>query len=77
MLSHLSHNIALEAPTVTVVLKLLRETIVDRDIGVEEVCHMLQKPPLLLYSSTFISFPLTCILAFVHMMAIKNSTNVQ
>jgi len=55
MLSRLWQISTPEAPTITVIQKLLTETIVDRDIGAQEIFHMLQKLPLSLCSRTFLS----------------------
>jgi len=53
MLSRLSQSVIPEAPTVAGIRKLLTETIADRDIGAQEICHMLQKLPLSLCNHTF------------------------
>ena len=42
MLARLSQSAIPKAPTVAVIRKLLTETIADKDIGAQGICHMLQ-----------------------------------
>ena len=55
MLSRLSQCSPPDAPTITVVRKVLTEIVSDRDIGARETCHMLQKLPLVKCSHSFVS----------------------
>lgn len=55
MLAQLAQNSSPDAPTITVVHKLLTEFVANRDIGAQETCHMLQKLPLTQYNHSFVS----------------------
>ena len=55
MLSRLSQCSPKDAPTITIVRKVLTEIVADRDIGAQETCHMLQKIPLTKCSRSFFS----------------------
>ena len=55
MLRRIVHAAPLLDPSIVAVQKFLSETLVDRDIGAQETCHMLQKLPLTVSSRTFLS----------------------
>ena len=54
MLKRISHVVDFEIPSICAYKKNLAETIVERDIGAQETCHMLLKLPLVI-SSSFVS----------------------
>ena len=55
MLTRISNVVDVEDPSICAYKKFLAETIVDKDIGPQETCHMLLKLPLVLYSCNFAS----------------------
>ena len=55
MLRQIIHAAPLLDPSIVVIQKFLSETLVDRDIGAQETCHMLQKLHLTISSCTFFS----------------------
>ena len=55
MLRRIVHAAPLLDPSIVAIQKFLSETLVDRDIGAQETCHMLQKLPLTICSCTFLS----------------------
>ena len=55
ILSCIAHVIPAEEAILFPFWKLLSEVVTDRDIGVQETCHMLQKIPLKLSRHSFVS----------------------
>ena len=55
MLTRISNVVDVKDPSIYAYKKFLLETIVDRDIGAQETCHMLLKLPLVLCSHNFVS----------------------
>jgi ATP-dependent DNA helicase PIF1 len=55
MLTRISNSSASEDPALSAYRRFLVETLVDRDIGAQETCHMLLKLPLVLCSRKFVS----------------------
>ena len=55
MLTRISNSGALEDSALSAYRRFLAETLVDRDIGAQETCHMLLKQPLVICSRKFIS----------------------
>jgi ATP-dependent DNA helicase PIF1 len=55
MLSRISNASGSEAPVLCAYRRFLAETLVDRDIGAQETCHMLLKLPLVVCSRKFFS----------------------
>ena len=55
MLKIISNVIDFEIPSICAYKKILIETIVERDIGAHEMCHMLLKLPLVISSCRFVS----------------------
>ena len=48
MLTRISNVVESEIPAICAYKKFLAETIVERDIGAQETCHMLLKLPLVI-----------------------------
>ena len=55
MLTRISNVVDSDIPSITAYKKFLAETIVERDIGAQETCHMLLKLPLVISSRSFVS----------------------
>lgn len=55
MLARLLESAFLEAHVVTIVKKFLTKIVVDRDIGAQEICHMLHKISLTHYNHSFVA----------------------
>lgn len=55
MLTRISNSIGPEDHALCAYRRFLVETIVDRDIGAQEMCHMLLKLPLVVFNWKFVS----------------------
>ena len=55
MLTRISNSGASEDSALSAYRRFLAETLVDRDIGAQETCHMLLKLPLVICSWKFVS----------------------
>ena len=55
MLTRISNVIDSDIPSICAYKKFLAETILERDIGAQETCHMLLKIPLVISSCSFVS----------------------
>ena len=55
MLTRISNVVDSDIPSICAYKKFLDETIVERDIGAHETCHMLLNLPLVISSCSFVS----------------------
>ena len=55
MLEIISNVVDSDIPSISAYKKFLTETIVERDIGAQETCHMFLKLPLVISSHRFVS----------------------
>ena len=55
MLTRSSNVIDFDIPSICAYKNFIAETIVERDIGAQETCHMLLKLPLIISSRSFVS----------------------
>ena len=53
--SHLAHVAPSDSPILQPIKQFLTQTVAERDISAQEMCHMLQKLPLVLCSRRFFS----------------------